>query len=485
MTAHNPHSTNDKVALSTLFYYGFGSVAFGIKDNGFAFFLLLYYNQVLGLPSKLASLAIFIALLVDAISDPIVGNFSDRLHCRWGRRHPLMYAAALPVSVSYYYLWNPPELSEQGLFLYLLTAAIFVRTMITFYEVPSTALAPELSADYDERTKLAAVRHFFGWAGGIAIAVMAYLVLLVPTEEIATGQLNPAGYQTYGMIGGVLMFIAIMISALGTHRHIPYLQSPPAKRKRSITAALSEARETLWNRSFVSLFGFGIFAATAGGLGSAMHIYLTTYFWELRAEQIGLLVPSGFISALIALAAAPIISARVGKKRAAIALSLMAAIAGPIPILLRFGGYMPPNGSNELLLCLVGFNIIEVTLIIASTTLVTAMMSDVVEEAELTTGRRSEGIFFAARSFIAKSLAGLGVVMGTVILSAVSFPQGAQPGEVDAAVIAHLGMVYAPTVVGLYLASLVCLMGYNISREQHAENVETLVKLRAERASDV
>lgn len=471
-----------KLAVSTLFYYGVGSVAFGIKDNGFSFFLLLYYNQVLGLPSKLASLAIFVALLFDAISDPIVGNISDRLHSRWGRRHPFMYASALPVAVSYYFLWNPPALDQTGLFLYLLATAVFVRTMITFYEIPSTALAPELSPDYDERTKLAAVRHFFGWVGGIGIAVAAYLVLLVPTADHPTGQLNPEGYRSYGMLAAALMFVAILVSAAGTHRHIPHLMAPPPKRRLSLAATLRETRETLRNRSFFALFGFGIFAAMAGGLAAAMHIYLTTFFWELSAAQLGVLVPSGFVSALLALALAPALARRLGKKRAAIGLSLSAATAGPIPILLRFAGVMPANGSDALMGCLIVFNIVEVMLIIASTTLVSAMMADVVEESELVTGRRSEGIFFAARSFIAKSLGGLGVIGGTVILGVVAFPDGAQPGEIAPEIIRRLGMVYAPTVVGLHLAALACLLRYTISREQHAENLENLDKLRAARA---
>ena len=88
----------DKISRSTRFYYGFGSVAYGVKDNGFVYFLLFYYNQVLGLPGHLASTAILVALVFDAISDPIVGNISDRLHSKWGRRHPFMYAAAFPVA---------------------------------------------------------------------------------------------------------------------------------------------------------------------------------------------------------------------------------------------------------------------------------------------------------------------------------------------------------------------------------------------------
>ena len=75
--------------LSTKLFYGFGSVAFGVKDQGFAFLLLLYYNQVLGMPEKWVGLGIMIALIADAFLDPIVGYVSDNLHTRWGRRHPL------------------------------------------------------------------------------------------------------------------------------------------------------------------------------------------------------------------------------------------------------------------------------------------------------------------------------------------------------------------------------------------------------------
>ncbi|MDP6981268.1 MAG: MFS transporter [Myxococcota bacterium] len=461
----------------TRFYYGFGSVAYGIKDNGFGYFLLIYYNQVLGLPATWASQAIFIALLLDAFSDPIVGNVSDRLHSRLGRRHPFMYAAAIPVALSFYALWNPPALEQDDLFVYLLVNAVLVRTFITFYEVPSTALAPELTSHYDERTRLASARHFFGWAGGIGIAVFAYLVLFEKVGDVE-GQLLPEGYQAYGVVGATLMAIAILVSAAGTHRHIPDLMSPPPRRRASLTRSLEETRETLNNRSFLAIFGFGIFAAMAGGLSAAMNVYLYTFFWGFQAHQIGLIVPSGLLSATIAFVAAPRAAMRFGKKRAAIGLSLCAASFAPTPYLARFAGVFPENGTGELLMAMIAYNIIEVAFIITSTTLVSAMMADVVEESELETGRRSEGIFFAARSFISKSLSGLGIVLATALLAVIDFPTGAQPGEIDPLIIRNLGLGYFPMIVVLYFSAIACLAGYQISREQHAANVAALRKRR-------
>src|ERR1700761_2433580 len=111
-------------SLRTKLFYGLGSVAFGVKDNGFQTILLPFYNLVLHVPAQLVGLAILIALVFDAFLDPIVGHFSDNLRSRWGRRHPLMYASALPVAVSYLLLWNPPHWSPMALFYYLIVVAI-------------------------------------------------------------------------------------------------------------------------------------------------------------------------------------------------------------------------------------------------------------------------------------------------------------------------------------------------------------------------
>jgi GPH family glycoside/pentoside/hexuronide:cation symporter len=69
-----------RVDLRTKVLYGLGAVAFGVKDNGFSFFLLLYYNQVLGLPNAWVGVGIMTALMIDAVIDPVIGHLSDHLH---------------------------------------------------------------------------------------------------------------------------------------------------------------------------------------------------------------------------------------------------------------------------------------------------------------------------------------------------------------------------------------------------------------------
>ena len=114
---NNPH----KLPFLTKFFYGFGSLAYGIKDNAFNYFLLFVYVQVFGLSPDLAGLAILLMLVIDAISDPLIGYYSDNMKSRWGRRHPFMYFSAVPVAISFFLIWDPPDnLTQSQLFLSLI-----------------------------------------------------------------------------------------------------------------------------------------------------------------------------------------------------------------------------------------------------------------------------------------------------------------------------------------------------------------------------
>ena len=151
-----------RVGLGTRILYGFGSIAFGIKDNGFRVFLLLFYNQVVGLPASQVALAIMVAMLIDCLVDPVIGHISDHWRSRWGRRHPFMYASALPVALSFLLLWNPPmDWDHRSLFWYLVVVAVIIRTFITLYEIPSSAMSAELTTDYTERSAILGWRFFF------------------------------------------------------------------------------------------------------------------------------------------------------------------------------------------------------------------------------------------------------------------------------------------------------------------------------------
>lgn len=464
-----------KVALSTKIYYGLGSITYGAKDNGFSYFILLFYSQVMGLSPALTSLALFMALCFDAVSDPLVGHFSDNLHSKWGRRHPLMYASVLPVGICYYFAWHPPlDADEQTLFWYLVVLSIMVRTAVTMYEIPSTSLVAELTDDYDERTSMLSYRYFFGWWGGLTMAVSVYFLFLVDTPDYPDGMLNPYGWGNYGTMAAIIMVIGILVSSIGTHKHIPNLKSPPPKEPFNLKKTGSQLLETLSNKSFLALFISALLFAVGAGVSTTLNIYFSRYFWGLAQWQIAMMPLSNFLSALIALYLAPRLTQRADKRQVAIKLWIFATLFLPVPVLGRLLGIMPENGTNLLLTLLVIHSLIEVVMLIMGGILISSMVADLVEDSEKTTGRRSEGLFFAARSFAAKAVNGLGILFAGLILEIISFPVGAKVGEVPENTLTSLGVVYVPTIIIFYLLAVYGMTFYKITRSGHSGNLNVI-----------
>jgi len=464
---------DDITSLRTKLFYGLGSVAFGVKDNGFQTILLPFYNQVMHLPPQMVGLALAIAMICDAVFDPIVGNFSDHLRTRWGRRHPLMYASALPVAVSYLLLWNPPHWNQGALFFYLVIVAIITRTFITFYEIPSSALVPELTEDYDQRTSFISYRVLFAWAGGLGMLVLAYIVFLQPDATHKVGQLNGTGYSHYGITAAIVMFCAILISAVGTHRFIPQFRVPPATQK-SVGQYAREMLATLSNRAFLILMLSGIFFYMAVGLVFALNFYVMTYFWMLTSSQLSLLALATFVSVFLAFLVSPAISRQLGKKLASVLMFMFGLAISLMPLGLRFLDLFPANFSPSLLPMLWIFTAVSGVFTIGASIMIISMLADVVEESEIATGRRSEGLFFAGSAFMQKVVTGLGLLGSGMVLWAAGFPNDAIPGKVDPAIVDRFLLIYIPLDVVLFLIGFAVIWSFPITRESHRETLRTL-----------
>lgn len=463
--------------MGTRLAYGFGSAAFGIKDAGLQIFLLMFYTQIVGVPATLVGLALTIALVVDAVSDPIVGYWSDNLKSRWGRRHPFMYASAIPVAVCYFLLWTPPrDWDHQSLFWYLTIMAVLVRTFLTLFETPSAALGPELTRDYDQRSNLQSWRTFFGWTGGNAMTVMMFFFLFPAfiTPEISNGQFNREAYVVYAYVAAGVMLAAILVSSLGTHARISHLQPPP-QRKVTLAGVFREIFETLFNRSMGAIFLTAIIAATTLGMGQALSVFMTTYFWALRPEQIGMVTLVIFLSAAVGAALAPVLTRRFGKKRGIMIVGGLGMAIFPIGILLRLTGVVQPGTDQAFWVVLVQGQV-DVILVVAQQALLVSMISDLVEQSEVRTGRRSEGVFFAANTFIMKVTTGIGLMAAAGVLALAQFPAGVSPEQVPDSALVALGWWYLPAILLLRAAMILAILPYAVDRKSHEDNLRTIAE---------
>ena len=449
-------------------------MAFGVHLTALTSLLLLFFNQVVGLPASWVAGAMMVTLIFDAICDPLIGEWSDHTRSAWGRRHPFMYASAVPLAIAFYFLWNPPlGWSNQSMFIYLVVMLVTVRLLLSLYEIPSSALAPELTLDYDKRTSLMSWRFFFGTLGGAAMAVLAFQVFLRKDATHPLGLLYRAGYAHYGLVAGLVMFASIMISCLGTHRFIKGLVHSPVRHE-SWSEKWKALSGTLSNRSFLALMVSGIVGAIGTGLSQGLDLYLDNYFWELTPAQISYLAGIALFAAFLGVGLAPAIAKRFGKKHSMIALFMVSLFTATAPLGLRLLGVLPANHTTALFAILLVAYLISATLGLTGFIIVTSMMADVVEDAAVTTGQRSEGLLFAANGLVQKCVTGVGTFMSGLLLAFVQFPQGAVQGHVDPLILRHLALIYLPVIAICSFISISVLMFYKIDRSTHQKNLELL-----------
>lgn len=467
-----------RLPTTTKFLFGVGSMADGAQIQIVGGILLLYYSQILRLPTQMVSLAIGVSLFIDAFWDLMIAQVSDNLRTRLGRRHPLMYASALPAGVTFMCLWMPPaHLSQGQLFAWLVTFVLLFRFSHSLYMVPSGALLPELAPDYHDRTVLFGYRYMLGTIGGATAAVLAYGVFLRKTAAYPLGQLNPAGYPPMAVTIGVFIIVTNLISGLGTHSRIAGLYRPPARRI-PIAQTVREIGSILNNHNFLVAVGAGMLSATALALTQGLAIYFHTFMFRLPSSNVMLLVATQVLSAPIAFLIAPAASRRWGKRAAYLGLFTSSLIFIHGPIALRLLG-LPPNGSRLLLPMLMAANTVAGMLATSAAILGTSMIADIVEENQARTGRRSEGLVLFSDRLLLKVATSLATILPGILLAVVHFPAGAKPATLDPAILRRLALIYIPLAVSLSIAAMVTWLFFRIDRGAHERNLAAIAARRA------
>jgi Na+/melibiose symporter-like transporter len=476
--AEAPAGVRPPLTLSIKVLFGLGAMNSAAKAQLFGL-LLLFYNQLIGMDARLVSLAISVSILIDAFWDPIFGQITDGTSTRWGRRHPYIYAAAVPAAICFALLFMPPNWPEQSLFVYLLLTVVAVRIFDSVQDISSSALMPELTHGYDERTTLQSYRYLFGSVlGGAVTAVLGFGVFLRSTKAQPYGQLNVSGYAPYAIAIAIVGLVSVLASAAATQRFVPYLHRP-ARRRFNAGRAMREIGAALLDRNFVALaisaLVFGVSVGISGGLTS----YFYTYFWELPSSALLQLrlwaLPAGLLGVFLG----PLAAKAWGKKPACLGIFFVAIFTSTLPVAARLAGMMPPNGSPWIVPILAADTMASSAMAVMGFVIVTSMIADVVEEIQVKTGRRSEGLLFAVESLLRKLSTSFSALLPGLVIALVRFPRHALPGHVDAAVLRNLGLIYLPTSVLLGLCSTGVLFLYRIDRTRHEQNLQRLADAAA------
>jgi Na+/melibiose symporter-like transporter len=184
---------------------------------------------------------------------------------------------------------------------------------------------------------------------------------------------------------------------------------------------------------------------------------------------------------MVAFAILPPIQQRFDKQHIyliAVALSIVVSI---LLVALRLIGMMPENGHPTLLPLLVSGYTLVIVFWSVITIVAVSMIGDVLDANEARTGMRQEGMFSAALTFSSKASAGIGVVLGGLILDrAIAFPRGADPLSVPPELVFKLGLIAGVALPLLYFMPFALMTRYSLSRAEHAAIQSELTKRRSE-----
>jgi GPH family glycoside/pentoside/hexuronide:cation symporter len=449
---------NNKLKATTKLLYGAGDVGNATVNSAIQFFLLFFYTDGALIAPALASSALLIGKIWDAVNDPLFGWISDRTASRFGKRRVYMIFGALPLAVSIVLLWRVPAgLPDVAIFAWIAATFIFYDTMNTVTSVPYYALTAELTEDYDERSSLTAYRMVLG--------VPAYLVGAALTPAIAgLFATKREGYEAVGLLYAVIAAAALWIAAAGIRERKAISQS------RSQTPPLRAFGATLRNRPFVRLIVAYLIANVAFALTQTLMAYFVTY--QLRMEdQVPLVMGLLLVTIGIFLFPWKMLSER-WSKGPAYALGL--AIVG-LAVALTF--FLPHEPTPLIYLVAVvagvGFS--------AQWIFPWAMVPDVVEVDQLETGEHRGGMYYGVWGFTSKLTAALGVALSGWVLQIFGYVPNV---EQTVSTLFGIRLFFGPVPLLILAVALPLLIWYPITRESHAALRARLAQAEAAPAAE-
>ena len=429
----------DRLTLKTKLSFGVGSAAEAIALHTITAYAVLFYNQVLGLPALLAGLAVSVSLVLDGIIEPAAGSISDRTRSRIGRRHPFMYAAALPIALAFLAVFNPPKgLDQTALFMWFLVSVSLLRWSMAFYHTPHIALGGELSSNYVERSKVMAYNSFFTWAGGALTTIIALRIFFKRTPEYPRGLLNPDAWSPYAMIMSAVAFAILLASALLTHDRIKHLPQPAKDTPAfSLLHFFKDVKWALTNINYVWLLIGFFFLSITLGLRTVLHVYVNTFYWGLDSEELSLFVIGTFAGYATAFLFAARLHGRFDKKKTMIVAAVAYGVIPAIPIGMGLMGIWD-HQTPGIVAILIAFSALSYGALSVLSISVMSALADVADENEAKHGVRQEGVLYSTRTLFAKVDQAVGTALAGLVLTVIAFPEKAKPGQVGADVLHSL-----------------------------------------------
>jgi sugar (glycoside-pentoside-hexuronide) transporter len=450
----SPAPSEESLAVAVKSGYALGDHAINIQLATVSLFYLFFLSEVVGLPPSLAGLVLLAGRGVDAFTDPLMGRLSDHTTWRWGRRRPYFLLAAAPFGVTFALLWSSAgPANAAAAFAFYLFLYVANTLFSTALAVPYMALLPELALGYHERTSINTFRTV-----GVVLAILLAAVGMPWMVERFGG--GARGYAGAGVVLGVWVAVPwLVVYAVSWER--------PRRAVSSTVGFLSSVRRLGAHRSYRLLALLFVTARVSVDVAGAMLIFYFTY-WVGRPEDFSL--------AMGLMLGGVVVSLPIWMRLARFTDKRTVFIAGALwwsAMLLGIYFYDPGQPRWVVLafagLSGVGYGVADL--------IPWSMLGDVIDEDELASGERRDGLYAGFFTFLRKLGGAAGVAVAGVVLDAAGFVRGGGvQGESSLAAIRALATILP--ILFLLIASAIALR-YPLSRARHAE-IRSALALRGE-----
>ncbi len=405
-----------RIKTSTCALYGTAGLADTFLSFGIATLLMPIYNIGMGVDAKLLGLGMIIPRVLDAITDPLMGNISDNTRSRFGRRRQYVLAGVVLCALLFPFIWTPPAASQNVILAYLTGTMCLHSVFYTVFGVPYTALGYEITTDYDERTRLFAWRFYFATAAGVTTQWLYKLCLMAGDTEVE-------GVRIVSWVIAAIVLVFGIIPPLFTREK----EVVESQDKVNLFKALGSV---VRNRAFVIMMISYIIVVTLLFSTGSLGLYINIFYVFDGAKDDAATVMSVVGTVLIAFAFLGMllmkkVSELTGKK-AAILIAMGTALFG---VLLSWFTIRPNTSSiwwhSAALQCIhsifMGVGVQGCWLLFSS------ILGDVCDDDELRTGLRQEGVYSAVNGFVNKCANALVILGAAFMLEFAGYVAGTDP----------------------------------------------------------
>ncbi|PKM50902.1 MAG: hypothetical protein CVV02_09290 [Firmicutes bacterium HGW-Firmicutes-7] len=415
-----PKSAIKQIGILQKLGYSMGNYSYGIVSQMIGFYIVFYGTSVLGISGKMVGIAVGISVIWDALTDPVMGYVSDHTHHNiFGRRHLYILIGCIFMSLFTYLLFNiQPDWGNGTKIVLLISLLILVKTCITIYTTPYTALGAELSTDYTERTSIQGLRTMFFLTGIISATGMGLAIFFNPTENYPNGQLNPESYSNMGLAVALLALLFGLTCFFATFKNTTFSQSPVKQDgKKGIKQIFHSMKEALENKYYRNVVLAYLFTNISSGIFGTLGLHVYTYTFRFNNTQIATILGMQFLFCALSQPIWVMISKKIDKKPTAI-LGLSISIVGSVlfGILVLFKSNIAGN-----VFAIIPFAVITGFGIAGLFSLPLSMIADTIDVEELESGKRSEGVYYGLLTLAYKLSQGFVIFLLGFILDIVEF----------------------------------------------------------------